>query len=507
MFDLNVVCRLQLKLVGLSERSINGSALQHNKLQRHQFESDRQIYWCAIAQSKTIGGYVKDYIFKECLERQKNSKGRPFWQDMLDKYPDEGYKNAEQLRGEFRREKKKRGYPTEKKESFEEKTSYEEGDNFINIVCSSKRMLTKEDVIEQFKIDEDIWEVSSFEVKTAEGYRKDRSVDWDVEDGKVLHGKVRDTGKMLIVPLYYVRVKLIKKVKVSKAKDAIHDMIEDAKKFAPLYHKNVYSIKEDGLLYEIAMPDIHFGRLAVAEETGMNYDIALAKKSTNEVVDKLLSYASRYSINEILLPIGNDFFNVDNQKNTTTRGTPQQESQTWKKTFKEGRELMTEIIDKCSDIAPVRVLVIPGNHDEERSFYLGEALDCWYHNNPNVKVDNSSKNRKYCLYGKNLIGFTHGYSENLDNLPLLMAIEAPDWWAKTKIREWHTGDKHHKKDIIYAANEKRGIMVRILRSLAVADAWTFDKGFVGAIRAGESFMWHPEDGLIAQFTAMPNEAQ
>ena len=79
--------------------------------------------------------------------------------------------------------------------------------------------------------------------------------------------------------------------------------------------------------------------------------------------------------------------------------------------------------------------------------------------------------------------------------------------VKEPIREWHTGDKHHKKDIVYAANERCGVMVRILRSLAAVDAWTFDKGFVGAVRAGESFMWHPEDGLIAQFTAMPKSAR
>jgi hypothetical protein len=113
--------------------------------------------------------------------------------------------------------------------------------------------------------------------------------------------------------------------------------------------------------------------------------------------------------------------------------------------------------------------------------------------------------RKYYNFGSNLIGFAHGADEKLDKLPLIMAMEQPELWAKTKNREWHTGDRHHKKDIMYtASDEGGGMVVRILRSLASADAWTFNKGYVGALRAGESFLWHPQDGLIAQFTATPD---
>jgi hypothetical protein len=84
----------------------------------------------------------------------------------------------------------------------------------------------------------------------------------------------------------------------------------------------------------------------------------------------------------------------------------------------------------------------------------------------------------------------------------MMAMEAPELWAKSIYREIHTGDKHNKKDIIYSANEGNGVVVRILRSLAASDAWTFSKGF-NSLRAAESFLWDKEKGLIAQFTAQP----
>jgi hypothetical protein len=443
-------------------------------------------------------------VFSECLKHyQADWKLGETWNTLAIEFD---YPSGESLRWAFKSARKRQGIPSKNvKEDLEENTSYEEGDGFINVICSSKRMLSQEDVIKQFNIDTSIWEVERFKVKTSEGYRKDRSVKWKVRDGKVIEGDVDDTGKMLVVPLYHVEVRLVKKKKEAMAKNAIATMIKDAKSFSPVYPKINYKKYKDGCLYEIDMFDIHFGRLTWEEESGENSDIKLAKQVINSTLNKLLSYASNEKISKILFPIGNDFFNVDSKFNTTTAGTPQQEDTRWQKTFKTGRELMVGMIDLCSTIAPVDVLVVPGNHDEQRSFYLGEALECWYHNNKNVSVDNSAMKRKYYKYGNNLIGFTHGSDEKLDKLPLIMAMEKPDLWSQTKYREWHTGDKHHLKDMVYtSASEGGGMVVRILRSLASADAWTFNKGFVGALRASESFLWHPENGLVAQFTATPD---
>lgn len=379
----------------------------------------------------------------------------------------------------------------------------EYGDNFINIVCASKRVMSKEDILSAFEIDLNEWEVESYKIKTSEGYRKDRKVEWEVDDGTVTKGRVEDTGKMLVVPLYHIQVRLVKKVKEIEAKNILEMLAEDAKKFAPKYPEINYPQYRDGMLYEIDLPDIHFGRLTWNEESGEDYDIKIAYQVVNTVLDKLLAYAKQFPVSRILLPLGNDFFNVDSKLETTTRGTPQQEDTRWQKTFNLGRKLACMMIDKCSSIAPVDVLIVVGNHDEQRMFYLGAVLEGWYSNNLNVSINNEAIKRKYYKFGQNLIGFTHGYWEKLHKLPYIMAVEQPDAWATTKNREWHTGDKHHKKDLLMQADEGEGMMIRILRSLAGTDTWTFDSGFVGPARAGESFLWHPDDGVIAQFTATP----
>lgn len=383
-----------------------------------------------------------------------------------------------------------------------EKTEYEQGDDFINVICASRRILSKEEIISQFNVDLSEWEVSRYKVKTSEGYRKDRSVRWVVQDGKVLTGDVNDTGKMLVVPLYHIEVSFTKKKKIVDAKQSIDALKEDARKFAPVYHPIKYA--QDGeYLFEIDMQDIHFGRLAWQEESGENYDIKIARTAVESSLLKLIGFSKLHKIERILFPLGNDFFNVDNKFNTTTRGTPQQEDTRWQKTFRLGREMCVWMIDTCAQIAPVDVLIVPGNHDEQRAFYMGDALECWYHNCGDVHINNEAAKRKYYSYGSVLLGFTHGYDEKLERLPLLMALDQPILWAGSKFREWHTGDKHHKKDLRPVADEGSGMVVRIMRSLAAYDAWTFDKGY-RSVRASEAFLWHKANGLIAQYTAMPD---
>ena len=394
------------------------------------------------------------------------------------------------------------------KEEFDTSSKVEYGDDTIYVVQASRRIMSQKELMEAYKINPDEWLVEKYIIRTSEGYRKDRKVNWQVESGQVVSGNVEDTGKMLVVPLYHMELRLVRKESEIRTRHVIEEMIKDAKKFAPKYPTIKYNKHKDEMLYEIAMPDIHFGRLTWHEESGDDFDIKIARNIVKTILSKLLQYTNTFEIGKILLPLGNDLFNVNNKANTTVRGTPQQEDTRWQKTFRAGRMLVTEMIDACTSIAPTDVLFIPGNHDEEKIFYLGDALECWYHNNKNVNIDNTARSRKYYNFGKVLLGFTHGDTTSIKKLPNLMQFEVPQLWGNSLYREWHTGDKHHKTDFVLEVDEQIGIVIRILRSLVPADAWTFNHGFIGAQRASEAFLWHPENGLIAQFTAGidPNES-
>jgi hypothetical protein len=302
--------------------------------------------------------------------------------------------------------------------------------------------------------------------------------------------------------LFTVKAWLKRKVHEVRARDAIAELIADAKKFAPKYPKISYPKRSDGLLYEIDLADLHFGKLTWREETGEDYDIQIAAVAARNAFSELLAFADGMRISKILLPLGNDFFNVNGAGESTVNGTRQVEDTRWQKTFREGRKLLVELIDMCSQVAPVEVLIVPGNHDRERMFYAGDALECWYHGSPNVHVDNRAQLRKYYSFGKNLIGFTHGSEEKFTALPAIMAHEEPELWGRTTHREWHIGDRHHKETLIQNVREEKGVTIRLMRSLTSVDDWHYRTGWVGAEQAAESYLWHPENGVIGQFTSI-----
>ena len=344
----------------------------------------------------------------------------------------------------------------------------------------SKSIKTLDDLIRVCEIDTDVWTIKRWVCNK-----------WEMG--------TRIEDKVETVPLFQVKAWLELNHEKKNLIDIKNELIAEIKKYKPVSHNITYP-KSNNLMYEICPFDVHFGKLTWGEETNFDYDIKIAAETVMKCVKEHLDNALRYKTEKFLFVVGNDFFNSDNKSNTTSGGTPQDEDTRWRKTFKKGRLLMIECIDMLSKHAPVDVVVIPGNHDLERSFYLGDSLECWYNSSKYVKVDNSPRSRKYYEYGNCLIGFTHGKDEKIANLPTIMALESPSGWSVCKHREWHLGDKHHSKRIdTVSIDEKDGVTTRILRSVSPADQWHYGKGYIGAIRGMEGFLWDKERGLKATY--------
>jgi hypothetical protein len=361
------------------------------------------------------------------------------------------------------------------------------------------RIMSDKDLLKYLKIDSRSWKIEKVVYGKSEGYRKDRQVSWDVKNGKVVHGRVRDSGKLLVAPLFSVKVYLTKKVEEIKARNEMLTLMAEMKSYSPKY-KTIKYKKNAGYFYELAMPDLQLGRLVMREEAGMDSSpeeyLLRAKKAMTELL------SVNYPIQKIVFPIGNDFFNSNTSENMTAHGTPQRDDVRWQRTYNLAKKTIVGIIETMTQVAPVDVLIVKGNHDEERIFYFGDTLYSWFHNNKNVMVDNRPIGRKYYSFGKVLLGFAHGYYDRENKLDSLMAYEQPKLWAKSDFREWHLGDKHHKKDVILKADEyENGVVVRIFRSLADPSVWEYDKGFVGSLKAAEGLLWNKEQGLFAQFTS------
>lgn len=209
-----------------------------------------------------------------------------------------------------------------------------------------------------------------------------------------------------------------------------------------------------------------------------------------------------------MIPLGNDLFQVDHMGNTTTKGTPVDADGRWQKAFRLVLEfLVGELLEAARQVAPrVRVVMVPGNHDQQRTFYLGEALRLYYRDT-NIHVDNRPPVRKYLLWRKVLIGFTHGHREKAQNLGLIMATEVPQLWAQAEWREWQLGHYHARRQYWHMPLvDERGLVVRVLPSLSGTDAWHMEQGFTGSQKGATLLVYSPR-GEEAQHLYLPERGE
>jgi hypothetical protein len=153
-----------------------------------------------------------------------------------------------------------------------EKSSYtytSKGNSAEIDLQTEKRIRTADDLIKALDLDTKTWTIERFTVSKSEGYRKDKKVDWRVENGRT-SGYVHDTGDLLIKPLFSVKVWLRRRTREIRNELVATELKHDLNKFAYRYRRIAYPKCQHGGLYEIAMPDLQLGRLVMSEEAGVD---------------------------------------------------------------------------------------------------------------------------------------------------------------------------------------------------------------------------------------------
>jgi hypothetical protein len=384
---------------------------------------------------------------------------------------------------------------TGNRESFREKGNEAEYEWVGADTYSSDHVKTLDQLLAATEINTDIWKVKDFLINK-----------WDT----TMKIKVSDTFVPKTIQNWQVKARLERDLQFIKERGLGELFQEMTQNYVPPILKinswRKAETSDEKNLLEISIFDLHIGKLAWGGETFENYDVKIARERFLTSIEKLLQRAQGFNYNRILFPIGNDFFNSDTMENTTTKGTQQDEDLRWQKTFDVGTRLLVDAINLLKQTGvPIDVVVIPGNHDFERSYYLGSYLDAWFHQDATVFINNHASPRKYYRYGNVLLGLTHGSEEKESSLPMLMAtdIESKPMWSETKFHEWHIGHIHRKRTVQYDINKSRllnedlGVTIRYLSSLTGTEEWHHKKGYVGSTKAADAFVWNYEFGLIA----------
>jgi hypothetical protein len=275
---------------------------------------------------------------------------------------------------------------------------------------------------------------------------------------------------------------------------------EDFAKFLENYKPNNIAIdpvdhskEKDYVDIEISISDYHLAKKHVDED---NNPVERAYRYFNVAQSLIKKVASVYNINTVVFPISNDFFHTDNYHNQTTQGTPQDTILDYSSEYELGFSILVDTINMLRFYSSsVDVILVQGNHDRTKSFYLAHALEVYFKREFDVKFDREHSVVKGKTLGDTFIGWHHGNCK-VEDLPLLFAThpEHSKAFGDAKYREVHTGDKHH-----YMAKEVKGVRIQQMPSLSGTDRWHLDNNYVHSVRAALVLVYDKHKGKIAEF--------
>lgn len=252
---------------------------------------------------------------------------------------------------------------------------------------------------------------------------------------------------------------------------------------------NVSKLPKQRVATVVGISDIHYMKMcfdAFGNET-YNREIALEKLFTkaNEVLSKKL----REGLPEkFYIVIGADNIHVDNINQTTTKGTIQANSTVGSYRLELGQylDMTMALIDTFSQVAEVEVINTPGNHDEQTSYLLGEAVKRIYDLRPcphKVTVNVRYHERVYMQYGTNCFVFSHGSKMSLTKAKkevhkLIMSEARTQGVNLSEVKNYVFFLQHlHHDEQVDLGGE---VELIVFMSISEEDDWHQDSGFVGA---------------------------
>jgi hypothetical protein len=286
----------------------------------------------------------------------------------------------------------------------------------------------------------------------------------------------------------------------SKRKQAEDYSPEDFAKFLENYKPNNIEVKKlnpsvnkDHVDVEISIADYHLAKRTV---DGDNDPTTRALRYVTMAQSLIEKVKANYNINTVVLPISNDFFHTDNYQHQTTNGTPQDTIMDYSEEYELGFGVLVDTINMLRQRANnVTVVLVQGNHDRTKSYYLAHALDVFFRDALDVEFIREHSVIKGMTLGNTFIGWHHGNCK-IEDIPVLLAKHPQDSQSfdKAKYIEVHTGDKHH-----YMAKEVKGVRIQQMPSLSGVDRWHMDNNFVHSIRCALALVYDSKLGKICEF--------
>lgn len=255
-------------------------------------------------------------------------------------------------------------------------------------------------------------------------------------------------------------------------------------------------LSED-LLSLYVITDYHLGMYSWGEETGEDWDLAIAKETLMKWIDFSVNNSPN-SETAVLAQLG-DFLHWDGMEAVTPTSKHILDADTrFQKVVRTSIFLIRYAISKMLEKHnTLNVLIADANHDPASSVWLREWLAAHYENEPRVQVNQSSDSYYCYVFGDVSLFFHHGHLRKTTNIDHVFTSKFREAYGKTKYSYAHMGHLHH-----WDATETNLMIVEQHRTLAAKDAYSSRHGYM-ADRDSKNIIYHKKYGEISRLTVTP----
>lgn len=321
----------------------------------------------------------------------------------------------------------------------------------------------------------------------------DEPSEWVLNNIKISNWQ-QHTKEQITKNLYAVKIDIdpVNEVSIDKAIEIAQKRFDNEIKPINFLPRRDLDGLNENLLMEFPAIELHLGKLAWHKETGENYDHKIAKQRFETAIQKTIELQGQQQTSELVYYIGNDFFNSE-ANNKTTKDTPQQNDVRWQKMFEVGLEIQLEALATLRNyFNKVNVMIVPGNHDRQMTYFLYMALEQAFKNDNIVEFSDNKKLTQVFKWGDCAIFTNHG-DVNYKRLVQTLPAEFPKEWGESKFRELHMGHLHTQ-----TAQEESGLTTRRISSPSGTDFWHYEQRFNSSLAGHQLFIWDKYEGLKTQ---------
>lgn len=251
----------------------------------------------------------------------------------------------------------------------------------------------------------------------------------------------------------------------------------------------VHQVGTENLLV-INFADIHWNKMPHSgfdENYLANFEMMIYQ-ALNEILDS----AKKFDISRVAFTLAHDFFQTNDSRGGTKKGTPVSHILGYRDMFDIGARILATCVAMVGRHYMVDCYYVMANHDEDSGWHVSRELKLLFKDSPSINIIVDSMPFHYIEWGSTLVELKHANLKG-GKAHSSMAVTAREAWGRTKYHYSVGGHLHGE----YVTKEKDGLVAMGSRALSDTDEWHMLEGYVGNLRGIQAYVISSRGGLKA----------